>query len=79
MKVNSESLIEAFSFELEHCIEKKDNANKGSSQKKKLIAMPSIRLTIKIKRFSKILNPSIHESRDFLLCYFDFQVYYSSA
>ena len=71
MEVNSASLTTVFSFKLVHCIEKKDNANKdyaGFVSKENLIAMPSKRLAIKVKMLSKILNPNIHESRDFILC-----------
>ena len=70
MEVNSASLIKVFSFKLVHCIEKKDNQTRTKAfvSKENLIAMPLIRLTIKIKILSKILNPSIHESSAFLLC-----------
>ena len=69
IEVNSASLIEVFSFKLVHCTEKEDETRtKGFVSKESLIAMPSIRLTVKIKILSKILNPSIHESSAFLLC-----------
>lgn len=79
LEVNSASLIEEFSLELVRCIEKIDNPNKDygvrlKSSAANLIAMPPIRLKIKLKILSKILKPSINESSTILLCLFVFQV-----
>ena len=70
IEVNSASLIEVFSFKLVHCIGKRDTQTRTKAfvSKENLIAMPLIRLTIKIKILSKILNPSIHESSPLILC-----------
>ena len=70
IEVNSASLIEVFSFKLVHCIGKRDTQTRTKAfvSKENLIAMPLIRLTIKIKILSKILNPSIHESSALILC-----------